>query len=252
MGADFNPEVGFLRRTAFKRSYGQARFSPRPRNLAASGSCSTSPASTTSPTRSNRPESKEVQGNFQLELNNSDTFSVDLSRNYERLPCRFEVGRNLFVPARRVPHDAVARHLHVRTAASDVRAAHGGPQRLLRRHADGTDLERPRRAVESVLRRAAVVVEPRRRATEARRTATCTAPAPPTRCRRACSSRRSCSTSRAPTASPPTPASAGSTCSAANCSSSTATAARRSTPRGIPGPAEPQSFVVKVTRLLRW
>ena len=34
-----------------------------------------------------------------MEMNNSDTFSVDLSRNYERLPSRFEVGRNLFVPA---------------------------------------------------------------------------------------------------------------------------------------------------------
>ncbi len=39
-----------------------------------------------------------MQGNLQLELNNSDTFSIDLSRNYERLPARFEVGRNLFVP----------------------------------------------------------------------------------------------------------------------------------------------------------
>ena len=32
-------------------------------------------------------------------MNNSDTFAIDLSRNYERLPARFEVGRNLFVPA---------------------------------------------------------------------------------------------------------------------------------------------------------
>lgn len=99
VGADFNPEVGFLRRTAFKRSYGQARFSPRPKHLAgirklyyiASVDYITDPK--------NRPESKEVQGNFQFELNNSDTFSVDASRNYERLVNRFEVGKNLFVPA---------------------------------------------------------------------------------------------------------------------------------------------------------
>ena len=32
VGTDFNPEVGFLRRTAFTRSYGQLRYSPRPSN----------------------------------------------------------------------------------------------------------------------------------------------------------------------------------------------------------------------------
>ena len=32
VGRDFTPEVGFLRRTAFYRTYGSARFSPRPEN----------------------------------------------------------------------------------------------------------------------------------------------------------------------------------------------------------------------------
>ncbi|MGE3955693.1 MAG: DUF5916 domain-containing protein [Vicinamibacterales bacterium] len=99
VGADFNPEIGFLRRTAFRRSYGQLRYSPRPRNLRgirklfyiASVDYITDPH--------NRPESKEVQGNFQMEMNNSDTFSIDASRNYERLVNRFEVGKALFVPA---------------------------------------------------------------------------------------------------------------------------------------------------------
>jgi hypothetical protein len=97
VGADFNPEVGFLRRTAFKRSYGQARYSPRPnwhgvRKLFFIGSVDYITDTEF------RPESKEVQGNFQFELDNSDTFSIDVSRNYERLSNRFEVGKNLFVP----------------------------------------------------------------------------------------------------------------------------------------------------------
>ena len=33
VGDNFNPEVGFLRRTAFRRSYGQGRFSPRPTHV---------------------------------------------------------------------------------------------------------------------------------------------------------------------------------------------------------------------------
>jgi hypothetical protein len=97
VGADFNPEVGFLRRTAFKRSYGQARFSPRPnrksiRKVYFTGSVDY----ITDPNL--RPESKEVQGTFQMDFNNSDTWTVEVSRNYERLVNRFEVGSGVFVP----------------------------------------------------------------------------------------------------------------------------------------------------------
>lgn len=97
--ANFNPEVGFLRRTAFRRSYGQARFSPRPKHLAGIRKLFFISSVDYITDTKNRPESKEVQGNFQFELNNSDTFSWDVSRNYERLVSRFEVGKNLFVPA---------------------------------------------------------------------------------------------------------------------------------------------------------
>ena len=31
IGRDFRPEVGYVRRTDFRRSFGQARFSPRPK-----------------------------------------------------------------------------------------------------------------------------------------------------------------------------------------------------------------------------
>ena len=33
VGDNFNPEVGFLRRDDFKRSFAQLRFSPRPQNM---------------------------------------------------------------------------------------------------------------------------------------------------------------------------------------------------------------------------
>ena len=35
VGDHFNPEVGFLRRDDFERSFGSFRFSPRPRSIAA-------------------------------------------------------------------------------------------------------------------------------------------------------------------------------------------------------------------------
>ena len=99
VGTNFNPEVGFLRRTAFKRTYGQARFSPRPKGFLSVRKLFYIASVDYITDQQNRPESKEVQGNFQFELNNSDTFSFDVSRNYERLAARFEVGKGLFVPA---------------------------------------------------------------------------------------------------------------------------------------------------------
>ena len=35
VGTDFNPEIGFLRRDDFERSFGSFRFSPRPQSIAA-------------------------------------------------------------------------------------------------------------------------------------------------------------------------------------------------------------------------
>jgi len=97
VGTNFNPELGFLRRTAFTRSYGQGRYSPRPgwrgiRKIYFLGSVDyiTDP--------SYRPESKETQGNYQMDLENGDGFSSDVSRNYERLTTRFDVGNGVFIP----------------------------------------------------------------------------------------------------------------------------------------------------------
>jgi hypothetical protein len=96
VGANFNPEIGFLRRTAFRRSFGQARYSPRPgwRGIRkiyyiASLDYITDP--------NNRPESKELQATYQMEFQNSDLWSVDVTRNYERLITRFEAGKALFI-----------------------------------------------------------------------------------------------------------------------------------------------------------
>ena len=97
VGTDFNPEIGFLRRTAFTRSYSQLRYSPRPgwrsvRKIYFLGSLDyiTDAAK--------RPESKEVQTNFQMDLDNSDTVTADFSRNYERLTSKFDVGNGVFIP----------------------------------------------------------------------------------------------------------------------------------------------------------
>ena len=97
VGAAFNPEVGFLRRTAFRRSFGQARFSPRPGWRGVRKVFYEASADYITDTL-NRPESKELQGTYRMELENSDTWSVDATQNFERLVTRFEVGQGVYVP----------------------------------------------------------------------------------------------------------------------------------------------------------
>lgn len=96
--SNFNPEVGFLRRTAFRRSFAQGRYSPRPgwhgvRKVYYIGSYDYITDT------NNRPESKELQGTYQMELQNSDIWSVEATGNYERLTRPFDLGSGLAVPA---------------------------------------------------------------------------------------------------------------------------------------------------------
>jgi hypothetical protein len=98
VGDGFNPEVGFLRRTAFRRSYGSARFSPRPttwkgvRKVYYEGSIDyfENPQGT--------PESREAQGAFRMELVSSDQWAFEYSSQAESLRAPFEVTPDLTIP----------------------------------------------------------------------------------------------------------------------------------------------------------
>jgi len=98
VGEDFEPEVGFLRRRAFKRSFGYLRFSPRPkqpspvRKVYYEGTYEyiTGPGS--------KLETRSGMGAYRLELNNGDWTSVELSRNFEGLTRPFSVGGGVVVP----------------------------------------------------------------------------------------------------------------------------------------------------------
>jgi hypothetical protein len=98
VGDAFNPEVGFLRRSAFRRTFAQARFSPRPKRLPgvrklfyeASLDYITGPTGVL--------ETREAQGTFRLERSNGDFFNVEVTRALEALASRFEVARAVFVP----------------------------------------------------------------------------------------------------------------------------------------------------------
>jgi hypothetical protein len=98
VGEDFNPEVGFLRREAFRRNYAQARYSPRPHAWDAvrkvfyevSLDYTTDPAGAL--------ETREAQAQFRMELESGDTWSIEHTRSFEALASGFEVASGILIP----------------------------------------------------------------------------------------------------------------------------------------------------------
>ena len=86
VGDDFNPEVGFVRRKGFRQSRASARFSPRPesidwiRQITLQGELGYLENE-----RIGFVESRARQGQFRIEFENSDQFTIQLTDSYENL-----------------------------------------------------------------------------------------------------------------------------------------------------------------------
>ena len=98
VGDNFNPEVGYLRRDDMRKSFGQFRFSPRPRSLKAIRKLSSIGTLTYIENGGGRLETRRVDGEFAIEFQNSDRFSVGVADNYEFLSQPFAI-----VPTLRIP-----------------------------------------------------------------------------------------------------------------------------------------------------
>ncbi len=109
VGGGFNPEVGFLRRTDFRRSFVQARFSPRPaknkavRKLSWQGSFDY-----VTDAAGEVIENKTSAVNFDIEFHNSDLGAVDYTHDNEFLPADFTISPGVVVPAGNYISDKVA------------------------------------------------------------------------------------------------------------------------------------------------
>ena len=96
---NFRPEVGFWRRENFRRSFGAARFSPRPvsidaiRQFRLEGSFDYVEAADTGVV-----ETRQAQLAFLTEFENSDRIGVSAAENYEFLVEPFEPGRDVVLP----------------------------------------------------------------------------------------------------------------------------------------------------------
>ena len=89
VGAHFNPEIGFTRRTDFNRSFGELRFSPRPRSLRSVRKFTWTGSGEYIENGSGSVDARVWKGRFVTEFESSDEFSIDATRNFERLAVPF-------------------------------------------------------------------------------------------------------------------------------------------------------------------
>jgi hypothetical protein len=120
VGESFRPEMGFLRREAFRRSFAQGRFSPRPRGIpAVRRFVFQGELDYVTGLPSGRVETRRLQGRFQTEFEGGDEASVEYTRQYEFLPEEFEISEGVVLPVAGYDFD-------------DVRFVYQiGPQRLV-------------------------------------------------------------------------------------------------------------------------
>ena len=98
VGDNFNPEVGFLRRDDFERSFGSFRFSPRPRSIAAIRKLTWEGQLEYITDRAGVLETHQVQGQFGIEFENSDQFTATYTRQYELLDAPFGIASDVTIP----------------------------------------------------------------------------------------------------------------------------------------------------------
>ena len=89
VGANFNPEVGFTRRTDFNRSFAELRFSPRPSGIRSVRKFTWTGSGEYIETGAGTVDARTWQGHFGTEFESSDVLSIDAERNYEVLSVPF-------------------------------------------------------------------------------------------------------------------------------------------------------------------
>ena len=103
---DFNPEVGFLRRSGFRQSQLSLRASPRPSARAVRQVTLQGGADYLESAREGYVESREISGRLTVELENSDQIGVGYAESYENLLTEERI-TGARIPAGRYAFDAI-------------------------------------------------------------------------------------------------------------------------------------------------
>ena len=99
VGGNFNPEVGFLFRSNVAKFYSQVRFSPRPTSIAAVRKLTYQAAVDYFENGRGEVQTRELEGQFNIEFENSDTFSFVYNDFREVLTEPFRIAEGVTIPA---------------------------------------------------------------------------------------------------------------------------------------------------------
>ena len=89
VGRNFDPQVGFRRRSDINRSFGEVRFSPRPVNQTVVRKFTGTASGEYVENGRGTVETRVWRGHFDTEFANSDVVGFDVTRNYEFLRVHF-------------------------------------------------------------------------------------------------------------------------------------------------------------------
>ncbi|MBS1817015.1 MAG: carbohydrate binding family 9 domain-containing protein [Acidobacteria bacterium] len=95
---NFNPEVGFLRRTDMRKNYAQVRFSPRPKRIRSVRKFYGIGQFTYVEDAASRLTTRLTDGEFNIEFQNSDRFIAGIQRDYELITRPFGVVPGAVIP----------------------------------------------------------------------------------------------------------------------------------------------------------
>ncbi|MCY4661391.1 MAG: DUF5916 domain-containing protein [Acidobacteria bacterium] len=98
VGDNFNPEIGFMRRWNFRRTFATGQFAPRPRGIEAVRQFVFGASLDYVETGSGAVETRIAQARFETELENSDRLAFDVQRSYELLARDFPLAPDVTIP----------------------------------------------------------------------------------------------------------------------------------------------------------
>ena len=108
VGDKFSPDIGFMRRTDFRRSSVGARFSPRPNSSRLIRKLDWEAGyNYVTDSRRTRVESRQLAGTFEVDFENSDQWTLDYTHDFEYLPRNFQIAAGVTLPIGGYDYDTV-------------------------------------------------------------------------------------------------------------------------------------------------
>jgi hypothetical protein len=100
IGERFDAQTGYVRRTDFRRSSGEVRFTPRPKRRALVRKFTyLGGVDYVTNAGGDSLQNRQLRGEFDTEFQNSDRFTVDYTRDYELVPAGFTISPGVEIPA---------------------------------------------------------------------------------------------------------------------------------------------------------